>query len=86
MVALIIFYGMQLVWNHLSSKQLERFDRVKPSFFKRAGGLHRLSCVPFKLYITICKDPGRRFKLPVAGTYLDFINMGEKDARGQYFV
>lgn len=35
----------QVIWKHPSSKQLKRFDHVKPLFLERSTGLHRISLI-----------------------------------------
>lgn len=40
-VASVAAYGIQVIWEHLSLSQLEKLDKVKPTFFKLAIGLPR---------------------------------------------
>ena len=71
-------YGIQVTWEHLSSAQLEKLDRIKPAFLKRALGLH-CSALNRLVYL-LCDTPlfiedlKRRYNLPTTRAYLEFIN------------
>ena len=76
-MAPVAAYGIQVIWEHLSSVQLEKLDRVKPAFLKRALGLH-CSALNRLVYL-LCDTPlfvedlKRRFNLPNTPAYSEFI-------------
>ena len=75
-------YGIPLIWDSLTVNQLERLDRVKPSFLKRALGLH-ISSPNRKVYL-LCSTPlfveqlVQRFQLSKTVAYRKFIERYEE--------
>ena len=80
-VAPVASYGIQVIWKHLSSLQLEKLDRIKPAFLKRALGLHRSALNRYVYLLSdtplFAEDLKRRFNLPCTPAYLDFISAWE---------
>ena len=80
-IAPVAAYGIQAVWPHLSSIQLEKLDRVKPAFLKHWLGLH--SSALNRLLYLLCDTPlliedlRVQYRLPTTDAYLEFISMWE---------
>jgi len=81
-VAPVASYGIEIIWDHLSSALLEKLDRIKPAFLKRALGLHRSSLNRYVYLLSdtslFVEDLKRRFKLATTPAYLEFVSLWER--------
>ena len=72
-------YGIGLVWNHLSLRNLNSLERVKSSYLKRVLGLHRSAKlrVVYLLADTnfMVGDIRRQFKLSEAAAFKEFLDL-----------
>ena len=70
-------YGVQLIWKHLSEKNLGDLDRVKSTFLKRALGVHSNSRNRLVYLLSdtplFMEDLRRSLRLEETPAYKDFI-------------
>ena len=77
-IAPVASYGLPVIWEHLTARQLSELDRVKPAYLKRVLGLH--SSAMNRLVYLLCDTPlfveelKQRLELKETEAFRQFIN------------